>query len=290
MVEKKYSEYAFNFLKIFELPPKPRKIGITEIRGPYYEAFTTNQLESLLKDWGEYIDGFKFAGGTQRLLKRNTVKKFIKICHDYDVYVNTGGFIERVIIQSLDDVEKYLDECKALEFDVVEISSGMFSSPQDFDIKDQIEIVKLVKNMGMLPKPEITIISGAGAGTKVLDYEKETETKSINQLIKEGEDFLKSGAYMLMVESEGITEGLPPEKWRKDVVITLVKKFGIEKLMFEISPEDDEARKTFKWYIKNIDRWVNLMMNSKNIVEYNAWRLGLWGDRDIWKGKRISYK
>lgn len=84
---------------------------------------------------GEYIDGFKFAGGTQRLLKRNTVKKFIKICHDYDVYVNTGGFIERVIIQSVDDVEKYLDECKALEFDVVEISSGMFNSPRDFDIK-----------------------------------------------------------------------------------------------------------------------------------------------------------
>jgi phosphosulfolactate synthase (CoM biosynthesis protein A) len=290
MVEKKYSEYAFNFLKIFELPPKPRKIGITEIRGPYYEAFTTNQLESLLKDWGEYIDGFKFAGGTQRLLKRNKVKKFIKICHDYDVYVNTGGFIERVIIQSVDDVEKYLDECKALEFDVVEISSGMFSSPQDFDIKDQIEIVKLVKNMGMLPKPEITIISGAGAGTKVLGYEKEMKTKGIDEIIKEGEDFLKAGAYMLMVESEGITEGLPPEKWRKDVVIALVKKFGIEKLMFEISPEDDEARKTFKWYIKNIDRWVNLMMNSKNIVEYNAWRLGLWGDRDIWKGKRISYK
>jgi hypothetical protein len=28
-------------------------------------------------------------------------------------------------------------------------------------------------------------------------------------------------------------------------------------------------------------------MNSKNIVEFNAWRLGLWGDRELWKGKHV---
>ncbi len=280
---------AFDFVKLQTLPPKPRKAGITEIRGPYYEAFTTNQLKSLLRDWDHYIDGFKFAAGVQSLLTKETVKEFIKIAHDHGVYVNTGGFIERVVIQSVDDVEKYLDECKSLGFDVVEISSGMFDNADDFKLEHQVEIVKTVKKMGMKPKPEIGIITGAGAGTKVLGYEGEMHVKSLEQFMKEGEAFLKAGAYMLMIESEGITEGLPPEKWRKDILLALKDKFGADKFMLEISPEDDEARKTFKWYLKNIDRWVNVMMNSKNIVEFNAWRLGLWGDRSLWKGKKISY-
>lgn len=281
---------AFDFVKLQDLPPKPRKVGITEIRGPYYEAFTTSQLETLLKDWGYYIDGFKFAAGTQALLPRETVKKFINIAHDYGVYVNTGGFIERVVIQGVDDVEKYLDGCKSLGFDVVEVSSGMFENPEDFPLEHRVEIVKAIKRMGMRPKPEITIITGAGAGTKIIGYEGEMHVKSLKEFLAEGDAFLKAGAYMLMIESEGINEGLPPEKWRKDVMLALKDKFGAQKIMLEVSPEDDEARETFKWYIKHIDRWVNVMMNSKNIVEFNAWRLGLWGDRDLWKGKKIVFK
>src|SRR3990167_2983521 len=53
-------ERSFNFVNLTELPPKPRKLGLTEIRGPYYEAFTLEQLKSLLETWGYYIDGFKF--------------------------------------------------------------------------------------------------------------------------------------------------------------------------------------------------------------------------------------
>ncbi len=285
------SKKAFEFLKLNELPPKPRKVGVIEIRGPYYETFTTTELEGLLKDYGDYIDGFKFGGGAQRLLDVETVKKFIEISHKYGVYVNTGGFIERILVQSVDDVEKYMEECKSLGFDVVEVSSGMFEHPEDFKLEDQIELVKLVKKYGMKPKPEVTIMSGVGGGTKELGYEEKVEeVKTLDQVIKEVEAFLKAGAYMIMVEAEGITEGLPPEKWRKDVIFGLADKFGFDKFMFEISPEDDEARKTFKWYLKNVDRNVNLMMNPKNIVEFNAWRLGFWGDRSLWKGKKVSYK
>ena len=43
--------------------------------------------------WGDYIDGFKFAGGSMRLLSVDMVKSILKICHDLDVYVSTGGFV-----------------------------------------------------------------------------------------------------------------------------------------------------------------------------------------------------
>jgi phosphosulfolactate synthase (CoM biosynthesis protein A) len=129
---------AFDFIKIAELPTKPRQTGIIEIRGPYYTAVTVNYLEDLLDMWGDYIDGFKFAGGSQRLLTIDILKKIIGICHNHDVYVSTGGFVERVIVQGSEAVDRYLEECKSLGFDIVEVSSGLAPIP----LKDKVEIVK----------------------------------------------------------------------------------------------------------------------------------------------------
>lgn len=281
---------AFSFVNLKSLPKKPRQVGLTEIRGPYYEAFTVQQLKGLLETWGYYIDGFKFAGGTQALLEGKVVKAFTDLAHRFGVYVNTGGFIERVVIQDIHNIDPYLKESKKLGFDVVEVSSGMFANPSDFQLEHQIEIVKRVKKFGMKPKPEITIMAGVGGGTQELGYQEHVEvSKTLEQFIKEGERFFEAGAYMLMIESEGITEGISnPKDWRKDIIFELIKTFGAEKLMFEVSPEDDEARKTFKWYLKKVSPEINLMMNSKNIVEFNAWRLNLWGDRTLWHGKQVA--
>jgi phosphosulfolactate synthase (CoM biosynthesis protein A) len=46
----------------------------------------------------------------------------------------------------------------------------------------------------------------------------------------------------------------------------------------------------FKWYLKKFGRDVNLFIDHSQIVEYTAWRCQLWGDRDIWKGKAVSYR
>lgn len=280
---------SFKFVNLKEPPPKPRKSGLIEIRGPYYEAFTVQELLGLLETWGYYIDGFKFAGGTQALLTPKTVKAFTDVAHAYGLYVNTGGFIERIVIQDPGNVDAYLKETRSLGFDVVEVSSGMFVRPEDFSLENQIEIVKRVEKFGMKPKPEITIMSGVGGGVQEFGYqEKAKRAKTVDRLIEEGERFFAAGAYMLMVESEGITEGIAdPSDWRRDVIFALIDKFGHERLMFEISPEDEEARKTFKWYLKEVSADVNLMMNAKNIVEFNAWRSKLWGDHELWKGKKV---
>lgn len=57
--------------------------------------------------------------------------------------------------------------------------------------------------------------------------------------------------------------------------------------MFEVSPKDDEGCKIFKWYLKKISSDINLMMNAKNLVEFNACRLKLLGDKELWKGKKF---
>jgi phosphosulfolactate synthase (CoM biosynthesis protein A) len=272
---------AFDFLKISELPQKPRNVGIIEIRGPYYASVTLDYLNGLLADWGEYFDGFKFAGASQRLLAKSTVKKIIDACHDYGVYVSTGGMVERVILQGAGYVDRYFEECKLLGFDVVEISSGL----APIKIDDKVEMVKRVQRLGMKAKPEVTMMIGAGAGTQVIGYEEKMKLRSLDSIIDEIKMHLEARAHMIMLESEGITEDLPPGKWRSDVIISLVKEFGYKKLMFEASDPP-----VFKWYLKKFGKDVNLFIDHSQVVEFNAWRLGLWGDGDIWKGKRISYR
>ena len=272
---------AFDFVSIHEPPPKPREIGITEIRGPYYTSISYGYLKDLLGDWAEYVDGYKFAGGAMRLLRRERVRKIIQLCHQNDVYVSTGGFVERVIVQGSKAVDDYLKECKTLGFDVVEVSSGLAPIP----VENKVEIVKHVQRLGMRAKPEVSLMIGAGAGTHIVGYEQEIKTRNIDDFLTEVRMHLNAGAHMIMVESEGITEDLPPEKWRKDVITKLVDKFGYKTFMFEASDP-----LVFKWYLKTFGRDVNLFIDHSQIVEFTAWKTGLWGDKSIWKGKELSYR
>ena len=270
---------AFHFVKISELSPKPRQHGIIEIRGPYYTAVTISYLQDLLDMWGDYIDGFKFAGGSQRLLSVEILRKIINICHNHNVYVSTGGFVERVIVQGTEAVDRYLEECKLLGFDVVEVSSGLAPIP----LKDKVEIVKQVKKMGMKPKPEISMMFGAGAGTHITGYQ--TKLKTLGELLDEIDMHQSVGAEIMMLESEGITEDLPPEEWRVDIINELNKKYGFDSFMFEASDPP-----VFKWYLKQFGSEVNLFIDHSQIVEFTAWKTKLWGDRDSWKDKTLSYK
>jgi len=272
---------AFDFVEIDMPPKKPRKSGIIEIRGPYYSAISYGYLKDLLNDWGDYVDGYKFAGGSMRLLSKERLGQIIQVCHANRVYVSTGGFVERVIAQGSDAVDQYLRECKRVGFDVVEVSSGLAPIPLD----DKIRIVKQVQKLGMKPKPEVSLMIGAGAGTHIANYESALEDlRPLDDFTAEVEQHFDAGAEIIMVESEGLTEDLPPEKWRKDVIQKLVEKFGYGKLMFEASDPP-----VFKWYLTTFGSDVNLFIDYSQIVEFTAWRTKLWGDKRIWQGKELHY-
>ncbi len=271
---------AFDFVKIDMPPKKPRIVGVIEMRGPYYTSVSYGYLRDLLDDWSEYVDGYKFAGGSMRLLTRERVKHIIQTCHDHHLYVSTGGFVERVIVQGRDAVDRYLGECKELGFDVVEVSSGLAPIP----LHDKIEIVKQVQRLGMKPKPEVSMMIGAGAGTHVAGYEGSMKIRNFDDFASEVDAHLSAGVHMIMIESEGLTEDLPPEKWRKDVIKKLVDRFGYKTLMFEASDPP-----VFKWYLTTFGRDVNLFIDHSQVVEFTAWRTKLWGDSEIWKGKELHY-
>jgi phosphosulfolactate synthase (CoM biosynthesis protein A) len=268
---------AFDFLKVNERQSKPRSQGVTEIRGPYYTPMGKRYLQDVLETMGAYVDALKFAAGSFSLMPRQAVKELIDICHDHDVLVDTGGFMEYVLTQGKVAVERYIAECKNLGFDILEISCGFITIPTD----DWLRLIEKVKKAGLKPKPEVGIQFGAGGATAAAELQAEG-TRDPEWAISQAKQFLDAGAYMIMVESEGITENVT--LWRTDVPAKIVKALGLEKVMFEAA--DPEV---FAWYIKNYGPEVNLFVDHSQIVQIECLRSGIWGTKSLW-GRVHTYK
>src|SRR5437763_5637281 len=102
-------ERAFAFLRVNERQAKPRTRGLTEIRGPYYTPLGKRYLQDVLETMGTYVDILKFAGGSFALMPSQAVKDLIDVCHQHDVLVSTGGFMEYVLTQGPEAVRRYLE-------------------------------------------------------------------------------------------------------------------------------------------------------------------------------------
>ena len=277
MEKRLASERAFAFLQINQREGKPRKRGVTEIRGPYYTPVGKRYLEDVFETMGAYVDALKFAGGSFSLMPRQAVQELVDVCHDFGVLVSTGGFIEYVLTQGPDAVRRYIEECKALGFDIIEVSTGFITIPPD----DWLRLVETVQRAGVKAKPEVGIQFGAGGATAAAELAAEG-TRDPEWAVRQARRFLDAGAYMVMVESEGITENVQP--WRTDVPARFINALGMESVMFEAA--DPEV---FAWYVKNYGPEVNLFVDHSQIVQLECLRSGIWGTKSLW-GRVLTYK
>jgi phosphosulfolactate synthase (CoM biosynthesis protein A) len=210
-------------------------------------------------------------------MPREAVKELIDLCHQYDVLVSTGGFIEYVLTQGPAAVNSYIQECKNLGFDIIEVSSGFITIPTD----DWLRLIEKVQKAGLKPKPEVGIQFGAGGATAAAELEAEG-TRDPEWAISQAKRFLDAGAYMIMIESEGITENV--KVWRTEVPAKIADTLGLEKVMFEAA--DPEV---FAWYIKNYGPEVNLFVDHSQIVHLECLRSGIWGTKSLW-GRVLTFK
>lgn len=234
-------------------------------------------LEDVLETMGDYIDSLKFAGGSFTLMPGRVVRELIELCHAHDVEVSTGGFIERVLTQSSQAVDRYIGACKELGFDTIEVSAGFICLPLD----DWLRLVDKVQSAGLKAKPEIGIQFGAGGASGAAALEAEG-TRDPAWTIRQGQRFLQAGVPMLMIESEGITEDV--REWRTDVVARIIEAFGLEHVMFEAA---DPA--VFSWYIKHYGPDVNLFVDHSQVVQLECLRSGIWGTQSLW-GRVVTYE
>lgn len=271
------ADHAFSFLSRNHRQGKPRLVGITEIRGPYYTPMGKRYLEDVLETMGEYVDTLKFAGGSFTLIPRPALVELLELCHRHDVLVSTGGFIEHVLTQGAGAVDRYIKECRDVGFDIIEISGGFVTIP----VSDWLSLVEKVQQCGLKAKPEVGIQFGAGGATKAEELEAEG-TRDPRWCIQLAQKFLDAGAYQIMIESEGITESV--RTWRTDVPAQFADALGLAKIMFEAADPD-----VFSWYIRNYGPEVNLFVDHSQIVQLECLRSGLWGTAGTW-GRILTYK
>jgi phosphosulfolactate synthase (CoM biosynthesis protein A) len=270
-------ENLFDFLMRNDRPKKARTKGITEIRGPYYSVMGKNYFSDVLETMGGFIDSLKFAGGSFALIPPRQVKELIDLAHRHDVLVSTGGFIEFVLTRGKEAVKKYIEACKALEFDIIEISAGFIVIPTD----DWLRLIEAVQKSGLKAKPEVGIQFGAGGDTPRQAL-REEGVMDTGWAIARAKKFIDAGAYMIMIESEGITENADP--WRTEVPAEFINALGLENLMFEAADP-----RVFSWYIQNYGSEVNLFVDHSQIVQLEALRQGIWGTQSLW-GRVVTYK
>lgn len=162
-------------------------------------------------------------------------------------------------------------------FDVIELSSGFLSIPED----DWLRLVDKVHSYKLKAKPELGIQFGAGGDTPAAGLEA-IGTSDPSKLVNLGRKFLDAGVERLMIESEGITENVG--SWRTDVVSKIMKELPSEGVMFEAADP-----KVFNWYIREFGIDVNLFVDHSQIVQLSCLRHGIWGTADTW-GKIVSFR
>ncbi|TMN23245.1 phosphosulfolactate synthase [Lentibacillus cibarius] len=270
------NQRAFQNIRMNNRQMKPRNQGITEVRGPYYTVMGKHYLQDMLETMGEYIDILKFSGGSFMLYPEDKLRELLDLAHVYDVKVSTGGFMETVLTQGPEAVDHYLQECKRVGFDIIEISTGFITMPTD----DIVRLVKKVQAAGLLAKPEIGVQFGAGGTNSIEENEAEGVTDP-SQAIEVGKRCLDAGAYMLMIESEGITESV--RSWRTEIATQFARELGTENVVFEAA--DPEV---FEWYVKNYGPEVNVFVDHSQIVQLEVLRRGIWGTKDLW-GRVITF-
>ncbi len=271
------SQYPFDFIRTNKPSPKPRTKRVTEIRGPYYSVMGKSYLEDVLSTMEPYVDSLKFAGGSFSLIPEKQLRELIDTAHRYNVMVSTGGFIEYVLTQGVEAVNRYIDTCKNVGFDIIEVSSGFITITTD----DWLRIVERVQKSGLKAKPEVGIQFGAGGATSAQELESEG-VRAVEWAIQQAQRFIEAGAYMIMIESEGITESV--KTWRTDAAAKIIDQIGLEKVMFEAA--DPEV---FSWYVKNYGPEVNLFVDHSQIVQLECLRAGIWGTKSTW-GRIVTYK
>jgi phosphosulfolactate synthase (CoM biosynthesis protein A) len=210
-------------------------------------------------------------------MPEQALRGIIGLAHEHDVLVSTGGFIEYILTCGPGAVDRYIEDCRNVGFDIIELSAGFITIPTD----DWLRLVEKVQQAGLKAKPEVGIQFGAGGATAAAELAAEG-VHDPALAIMQAKRFLDAGAYMIMVESEGITENVTT--WRTDVVSKIANELGLEKVMFEAA--DPEV---FAWYIKNYGPEVNLFVDHSQIVQLECLRRGIWGTKSLW-GRVLTYR
>ncbi|CAK9135457.1 unnamed protein product [Ilex paraguariensis] len=260
-----------SFYENEDRPEKPRRYGVTEMRGPHYTLLSQNLLQDIFESMGQFVDGLKFTGGSHSLMPKTFIKEVTDMAHKHNVYVSTGDWAEHLHRKGPSAFKEYIEECKQLGFDTIELDVGSLGLPEE----TLLRYVRLIKSGGLKVKPQFAVMfnksdipmSGDRAfGAYVVPPPRKFEfVEDVDLLIRRAERCLEAGADMIMIDADDICRYA--DSVRADIIAKVIGRLGLEKTMFEASNP-----KTSEWFIKQYGPRVNLFVDHSQVMDLECLR------------------
>lgn len=265
---------AYRWKSFFEdedRPEKPRTFGVTEMRGPHYTLLTQNLLQDIFESMGHFVDGLKFSGGSHSLMPKAYIKEVTNMAHKHNVYVSTGDWAEHLLHKGPSAFKEYIEECKQLGFDTIELNVGSLGVPEE----TLLRFIRLIKSGGLKAKPQFAVkfnksdipMKGDRAfGAYVVPVPRSSETvEDVDLLIRRAERCLEAGADMIMIDADDVCQYA--DSVRADIIAKVIGRLGLEKTMFEASNAN-----TSEWFIKQYGPKVNLFVDHSQVMDLECLR------------------
>jgi len=239
---------AFPFIRVAPRPSKPRDEGLTVVAD---RGMGMNRLEDMLEAGGEFIDFVKIGIGAYRLQTDALLRRKIAALHKAKVRVFLAGDVTEAAFQQGVSKQFYA-AVKQYGVEAVEVSNAQVS----MSLRDKCELIRMATAAGLKVVAE--------AGQKGID----DWTESQSYVFSTVEAYRKAGAWKVLVQGEGVSEGVA--EFKGNFVLNLVGRFDAQDFIFQATDG-----KTQTWYVNTLGNQANLDIDDHQVIDLELMRRGI---------------
>lgn len=239
---------SFSFVRVAPRPSKPRKEGLTIVAD---RGLGMGRVADLIESCGDYIDLVKIGIGAYRLQSEQFVQRKVKALKQAGIRVFFAGDVtEAAFMQGVS--REFYRTAKRLGADAVEVSSAQVV----MSLADKCKLIGIAHAEGL------EVIAEAG------QKGQEDWTQSQSYVFQQVEAYQKAGAWKVLVQGEGISEGV--EAMKDQLLLNLVARFDVQDFIFQA-----KDGKTQTWFINMFGNQVNLDIDDHQVIDVELMRRGI---------------